>query len=55
MPYFRPLRKIDMMSSILDKLEKYAGNLESIVSQRTAELMEEKKRTDSLLYSMLPP
>ena len=36
------------------KLEKYANNLEDIVEQRTAELVEEKKKTDSLLYRMLP-
>ena len=35
-------------------LEKYASNLESLVQQRTGELMEEKKKTDMLLYRMLP-
>ena len=43
------------MDSMLQKLEKYADNLESIVQQRTAELMDEKEKTDTLLYRMLPP
>ena len=39
---------------MLEKLEKYANNLEDIVSQRTKELFGEKKKTDLLLYRMLP-
>jgi len=42
------------MDSMLHKLEKYADNLESIVEQRTAELMDEKQKTDMLLHRMLP-
>ena len=42
------------MDSMLKKLEKYADNLESIVEQRTAELVDEKQQTDLLLYRMLP-
>jgi len=48
-------RKFDIMDSMLQKLEKYADNLESIVEQRTAELVDEKQKTDMLLYRMLPP
>ena len=43
------------MDSMIQKLEKYADNLESIVQQRTSELMDEKQKTDVLLYRMLPP
>jgi len=43
------------MDSMLQKLEKYADNLENIVEHRTAELMDEKHKTDMLLYRMLPP
>jgi len=42
------------MDSMIQKLEKYADNLESIVQQRTAELYDEKQKTDMLLYRMLP-
>jgi len=43
------------MDTMIQKLEKYADNLESIVQQRTAELKEEKHKTDMLLCRMLPP
>ncbi len=43
------------MDNMVQKLERYANNLEEIVQQRTAELVEEKKKTDLLLYRMLPP
>jgi len=52
---FARCRKFDIMDSMLKKLEKYADNLENIVQQRTAELIEEKRKTDILLYRMLPP
>jgi len=40
---------------MIQKLEKYADNLENIVQQRTAELYDEKQKTDMLLNRMLPP
>ena len=48
-------RKFDIMDSMIKKLEKYADNLENIVQHRTAELINEKQKTDMLLYRMLPP
>ena len=45
---------MNIMDSMISKMEKYASNLEELVAQRTGELMEEKKKTDSLLYRMLP-
>ena len=47
-------RDVDIMSTMIEKLERYANNLEDIVAQRTAELVYEKKKTDALLYQMLP-
>jgi len=47
-------RKFDIVDGMLQKLEKYADNLENIVQQRTALLMDEKHKTDMLLYRMLP-
>ena len=42
------------MDNMIMKLENYANNLEEIVDKRTEELMIEKKKTDTLLYKMLP-
>jgi len=35
-------------------MEKYAYNLEEIIEERTQQLIEETKKTDRLLYRMLP-
>ena len=48
-------RDIDIMDNMVVMLEKYATNLEDIVAERTKQLIEEKKKTDTLLYQMLPP
>ena len=42
------------MDNMVSMLESYANNLEELVQQRTNELVEEKKKTDKLLYQMLP-
>ena len=42
------------MDNMVQKLESYATNLEDLVAQRTVELVEEKKKTDTLLCKMLP-
>ncbi|VVC38134.1 Adenylyl cyclase class-4/guanylyl cyclase,Receptor, ligand binding region,Protein kinase [Cinara cedri] len=53
----RPMRK-GMRPNIFDNMmammEKYANNLEVLVDERTDQLVEEKKKTDALLYEMLP-
>jgi len=51
---FARCREFDIMDSMVQKLEKYADNLENIVQHRTAELMDEKQKTDMLLHRMLP-
>lgn len=43
-----------MLDNMVQKLERYANNLEDIVEKRTEELVTEKRKTDILLYRMLP-
>ncbi|XP_053326331.1 atrial natriuretic peptide receptor 2-like [Spea bombifrons] len=42
---------VDMMMTLM---EKYSKHLETIVAERTQDLLQEKQKTDRLLYSMLP-
>jgi len=39
---------------MLQMMEKYANNLEELVEEKTRQHMEEKKKADILLYSMMP-
>ena len=39
---------------MISLLEKHASNLEELVEERTKQLVEEKKKTESLLLRMLP-
>jgi len=41
------------MDHIMNMLEKYASNLESIVAERTEQLNEERQRADNLLFQIL--
>jgi len=42
------------MDNMLGMMEKYANNLEELVEEKTQQYMEEKKKADLLLYSMMP-
>ncbi|VDM63503.1 unnamed protein product [Angiostrongylus costaricensis] len=48
------LRCNNLMDYVFNMLERYASTLEEDVAERTKELMEEKKKSDILLYRMLP-
>lgn len=53
----RPIRKgmkNNIMDNVLELMERYSTNLETIVDERTDLLIQEKKRTEALLYEMLP-
>ncbi len=39
---------------MVDMMEKYTNQLEEMVEDRTRQLADEKKRTDELLYQILP-
>nr|CAH8827565.1 unnamed protein product [Trichobilharzia regenti] len=44
----------NVLDNLLSRMEQYTNNLEELVEQRTAQYLEEKKKTEDLLYSMLP-
>lgn len=47
-------RTTNLMDHVFTVLEQYAVSLEEEVEERTKELVEEQKRSDILLYRMLP-
>lgn len=53
--FFFLFRKANIVDSMFRMLEKYSNDLEDIVKERTVQLEEEKKKTDLLLFRMLPP
>ena len=53
----RPLRKglkANIFDNMIQMMEKYANNLESLVDERTRLFLEEKRKTEALLHEMLP-
>nr|XP_006819997.1 PREDICTED: atrial natriuretic peptide receptor 1-like [Saccoglossus kowalevskii] len=47
-------RRAHILDNMIEMMEKYTSNLEEIVAERTDELIREKKKTDMLLYKLLP-
>ena len=47
-------RRLNILDHMIALMEQYASNLEGLVQERTKQLLDEKKRTDTLLYQMLP-
>ena len=44
----------NIMDNLLNRMEQYANNLESLVEERTQNYLDEKKRCETLLYELLP-
>ena len=42
------------MDNLLSRLEQYAENLEALVEERTQAFLDEKKKSEELLYRVLP-
>lgn len=48
------LPRNNIVDKIIYMLEEHSLNLEKLVEKRTEQWIEEKKRTEELLHSMLP-
>nr|XP_027201054.1 atrial natriuretic peptide receptor 1-like isoform X2 [Dermatophagoides pteronyssinus] len=57
-PYFKKISKgltsTNFLDNLLKRMEQYTENLEKIVEEKTAIVIEEKNRADELLYQILP-
>ena len=43
-----------VLESLLVRMEEYATSLESLVQQRTEQYWQEKRKTEDLLFELLP-
>ncbi|GJQ69920.1 hypothetical protein Trydic_g13326 [Trypoxylus dichotomus] len=43
-----------ILDNLLSRMEQYANNLETLVDERTADYLEEKRKCEELLYQLLP-
>ncbi|XP_076366597.1 atrial natriuretic peptide receptor 1-like isoform X3 [Tachypleus tridentatus] len=44
----------NILDNLLSRMEQYANNLESLVEERTADYLEQKRKAEDLLYQLLP-
>ncbi|GFY60705.1 atrial natriuretic peptide receptor 1 [Trichonephila inaurata madagascariensis] len=52
--FFREIESGNILDNLLSRMEQYANNLESLVEERTADYLEEKRKAENLLYQLLP-
>ena len=43
-----------VLECLLDRMEGYTTNMESLVDEMTEDYFNEKKKTENLLYELLP-
>jgi hypothetical protein len=43
-----------ILDNLINRLEQYAENLEALVEDRTQAFLDEKKKSEELLYRVLP-
>lgn len=51
---FRDYESSNILDNLLSRMEQYANNLESLVDERTADYLEQKRKCEELLYQLLP-
>ncbi len=44
----------NLMDDLLKRMEQYANNLEVLVEEKTEQLSQEKRRSEELLFQVLP-
>jgi hypothetical protein len=47
-------KSLNMLDSLIKRLEQYTNNLEALVKERTDQMLEEKKKSEELLHQLLP-
>ena len=47
-------RHTNILDNLLNRMEQYANNLESLIAERTQLLLQEQKKTEQLLHQILP-
>ena len=43
-----------ILDNLLSRMEQYAENLEAVVEERTQAFLDEKRKSEELLYKVLP-
>lgn len=51
---FRISKTHNVLDALLRRMEQYANNLEALVFERTQAFLDEKRKSEELLYQVLP-